>query len=118
MTDFGILRDYATGVLGWSIDEFWSSTPGEFEGAVEARSDDEKRQRIDLAATAFAIAINSNREKVSLRDIYGIVVREPMDGGADEEVQETIYQESRKGAMRDREAEIRRLIDKVMACPQ
>lgn len=112
------MRDYATGVLGWSIDEFWSSTPSEYEGAVEAKADDEKRQRIDLAATAFAIAINTNREKVSLRDIYGIVVREPMEGGADEEVQEAIYQESRKDAVRGREAEIRRLIDKVMACQQ
>jgi hypothetical protein len=112
------LRDYATGVLGWSIEEFWSSTPGEFEGAVEARADDEKRQRIDLAATAFAISINSGREKVSLRDIYGIVVREPMEGGADEEVQEAIYQESKADAINEREKEIRRLIDKVMACPK
>jgi len=106
------------GVLGFTADEFWSMTPGEFDGAVEARADDEKRQRIDLAAAAFAIAANSNREKISLKDIYGIVVREPMDGGADEELQEQIYQESRKGAVRDREAEIRRMIDKVMACPQ
>ena len=110
--DFGMLRDYATGVLGWSIDEFWRSTPWEYRGR------EEKRQREDLAALAYAIAGNSNREKIVMADIYKLIVREPIDSGADEEVEEAIFQESKAEAIKAREKEIRRLIDKVMACQQ
>jgi hypothetical protein len=117
LIDFNSLRDYATGRLGLTVDQFWKMTPSEFEGAIQGRNNAEKQRRVELAATAFAIAANINRDKISIRNIYHLVVGEPMDGGSkDEELEESIYQESKLDAIKIREAEIRKLIDRVMTC--
>lgn len=105
--------EFATGRMGISPDDFWNMHPVEFDHMVEGRLAWEKQRRVELASAAIAISANSFREKVDVRGIYEIVVGEPFDCG-DPATKDEIYNESRTNAVREREAEIRALIEERM----